>query len=56
MLSVKIDAMQLNKTLNNVVDYSDGFLKGIDMKSIEFNNEVANFTHAALNKYIDSQD
>ena len=55
MINVKIDAMQLNKTLNNVVDYSDGFLKGIDMKSIEFNNEVANFTHAALNKYIDSQ-
>jgi hypothetical protein len=55
MINVKIDAMQLNKTLNNVVDYSEGFLKGIDMKSIEFNNEVANFTHAALNKYIDSQ-
>ena len=55
MINVKIDAMQLNKTLNNVVDYSNGFLKGIDMKSIEFNNEVANFTHAALNKYIDSQ-
>jgi hypothetical protein len=55
MINVKINAMQLNKTLNNVVDYSEGFLKGIDMKSIEFNNEVANFTHAALNKYIDSQ-
>tara|TARA_R110000868_G_scaffold278392_1_gene538236 strand:+ start:68 stop:739 length:672 start_codon:yes stop_codon:yes gene_type:complete len=55
MINVKINAMQLNKTLNNVVDYSEGFLKGIDMKSIEFNNEVANFTHATLNKYIDSQ-
>ena len=55
MLSVKIDSMQLNKTLNNVVGYSDGFLKGIDMKKIEFNKEVANFTSAALGKYIDAQ-
>jgi hypothetical protein len=55
MINVKIDAMQVNKTLNNIIEYSDGFLKGIDMKKIEFNNEVANFTSAALGKYIDAQ-
>jgi hypothetical protein len=55
MIKVKINQTQLNTTLKNIVEYSDGFLKGIDMKKIEFNNEVANFTSAALGKYIDSQ-
>jgi hypothetical protein len=55
MLTVKVNAMQLNRTLKNVVEYSDGFLKGIDMKKIEFNNEIADFTSIALNKYIDAQ-
>jgi hypothetical protein len=55
MIDIKVNAIELNKTLKNVVDYSDGFLKGIDMKTIEFNNEVANFTSAALGKYIDAQ-
>jgi len=55
MLNIKINAMELNRTLKNVIEYSDGFLKGIDMKKIDFNNEVADFTSAALNKYIDAQ-
>ena len=55
MIKVKINNAQLDKTLKNIVEYSDGFLKGIDMKKIDFNNEVANFTSVALGKYIDAQ-
>ena len=55
MIKVKINNAQLDKTLKNVVEYSDGFFKGIDMKKIDFNNEVANFTSVALGKYIDAQ-
>ena len=36
MIKVKINNAQLDKTLKNVVEYSDGFLKGIDMKKIDF--------------------
>jgi len=32
MIKVKINQTQLNTTLKNIVEYSDGFLKGIDMK------------------------
>lgn len=55
MIKVKINNAQLDKTLKNIVEYSDGFLKGVDMKRIDFNNEVANFTSTALGKYIDAQ-
>lgn len=55
MLEVKVDNIQFKKTLKNVIDYSEGFLDGIDMKRTDFNNELANFTSEALKRYIDAQ-
>lgn len=55
MLEVKVDNVQFKKTLKNVVEYSEGFFDGIDMKKTDFNNELANFTSEALKKYIDAQ-
>ena len=55
MLEVKVDNVQFKKTLKNVIEYSEGFFDGIDMKRTDFNNELANFTSEALKKYIDAQ-
>lgn len=55
MLRVKFDTKQINKILNNTVSYSYGFLQGIDMTQITFNELLGEYTVDALNKYIDSQ-
>ena len=55
MLETKVDNLQFKKTLKNVIEYSEGFIDGIDMKRTDFNNELANFTSEALKKYIDAQ-
>jgi len=55
MISAKINAMHFNKILKNTVKYSEGFMNGINLKRMEFNYQLANFTSIALGKYIDSQ-
>lgn len=55
MLHVRIDSKQVNSILGNAVKYSYGFLDGIDMEQIAFNQRLADFTIDALNKYVDSQ-
>ena len=55
MISAKINAMHFNKILKNTVKYSEGFMDGINLKRMEFNYQLANFTSIALGKYIDSQ-
>lgn len=54
MLSVKIDSKQINSILTNSVKYSYGFLDGIEMDQILFNQKLGEFTVDALNKFIDS--
>jgi hypothetical protein len=44
----------LNSILNNAVSYSYGFLDGVDIEQIVFNQELAKYTIEALNKFIDS--
>lgn len=55
MFKTRMDSKQLNATLNNAVSYSYGFLEGIDLGQIEFNQRLGLFTVEALGKYIDSQ-
>lgn len=55
MFTVKFDGRKMSKTLKNSIKYSEGFLDGVDIKSIDFNNQLADFTSLALKKYIDSQ-
>lgn len=45
----------MNKILNNAVEYSLGFLQGIEMSKIEFNRMLAGYTTEALGEYIDSK-
>lgn len=55
MLRVRYDSKDLNRILNNAVSYSYGFLEGVDMQQIVFNQYLAEYTLDALNKYIDVQ-
>lgn len=55
MLSAKIDLSQLNTTLNNAVQYSFGFLDGIQQQRLSFNRFLGGYTAEALNKYIDAK-
>jgi hypothetical protein len=54
-MAVTMNAMHFNRVLSNAVQYSQGFLDGVGLKTIEFNHELAIFTSNALKKYIDSQ-
>lgn len=55
MITVKFDNKQSSKILNNTLQYSLGFLDGIEMNKIVFNNKLAQYTKNALEKYIDTK-
>ena len=55
LLRVKIDSKEINKVMGNAISYSYGFLDGIELDQILFNERLADFTVEALNKYIDSR-
>ena len=55
MLRVRMESRELNKILNNTVSYSYGFLNGVDMNQITFNQRLGEFTESALGKYIDAK-
>jgi hypothetical protein len=55
VLYSRIDSKQINSILTNTVKYSYGFLDGVDMDQILFNQKLGEFTVDALNNYIDSQ-
>lgn len=45
----------LAKTLNDTVNYSRGFLDGIEMNRLQFNRILGGYTAEALGEYIDSK-
>ena len=55
MFRVKIDTLELNRILKNSVDYSTGYLTGIQETKNTFYKELAECVIDTLNKYIDSQ-
>lgn len=55
MLSVKFDNSETKKILTNAVDYSYGFLDGIDIEKIHFNKMLGGYAAEALGKYIDAK-
>lgn len=54
LLRVRIDSKEVNRKLNNAVSFSYGFLDGIDLEQIVFNQMLGEYTVDALNNYIDS--
>lgn len=55
MLRVKIDSKQINRVLENALSYSYGFLDGIEVDQILFNQRLGEYTVEALGLYIDAQ-
>ena len=55
MFRVKINNKDLNKKLNNVVKYSNGFVDGIEIQKIILMNRLAEYVVDVLEKYIDAQ-
>lgn len=55
MLRVKVDSKKVNKTLENAVSFSYGFLDGIEIDQILFNKKLGEYVEQALGLYIDSE-
>jgi hypothetical protein len=55
VLYAKFDSKEINRVLGNTVSYSYGFLEGIDMDQIWFNQKLGEFTVEAFGKYMDSR-
>jgi hypothetical protein len=55
LFRVKINNKDLNKKLNNVVKYSNGFVDGIEIQKIILMNRLAEYVVDVLEKYIDAQ-
>lgn len=55
LFRVKINNKDLNKKLNNVVKYSNGFVDGIEINKIILMNRLGEYVVDALGKYIDAQ-
>lgn len=55
LFHVRYDSKEINRILGNSVQFSYGFLDGIDMQQIVFNQQLGEYTVDALGKYIDSQ-
>lgn len=55
MISIKFDTREFNKVLNNSIEYSKGFLEGINLSKLSFNRVLGGYTVEALGEYIDSK-
>jgi hypothetical protein len=55
LFRVKINNKDLNKKLNNLVKYSNGFVDGIEIQKIVLMNRLAEYVVELLEKYIDAQ-
>ena len=55
MINMKINSKDLNKKLNNVIGYSNGFFDGVEIERLHFNRILGGYTAEALGHYIDSK-
>lgn len=55
MYTARFDSKEVNRILDNAVSYSYGFLEGIEVDQILFNQTLAEYTVEGLKLYIDSQ-
>ena len=55
LFRVKINNKDLNKKLNNVVKYSNGFVDGVEINKIILMNRLGEYVVDVLGKYIDAQ-
>jgi hypothetical protein len=55
LMLVKFDSSDIDRRLKNSVDYSYGFLDGVEMDKVNFMRFLGGFVAEGLNKYIDSK-
>lgn len=55
MISAKFDTKDFSSKMINLDQYSKGFLNGININRINFNNQLAMLTKEALEKFIDAR-
>jgi len=55
LISVRINSTGFSKKIEDSIDYSRGFLQGVNMEKITFMRFLAGYTREALYKYIDSR-
>lgn len=55
MIQARFDTTKFNKIMNNISQYSYGFIDGIEKNAIVFNIKLAELTEEALKKYIDTR-
>ena len=55
LILVKFDSSDIDRRLKNSVDYSYGFLDGVEMDKVNFMRFLGGFVAEGLNKYIDSK-
>lgn len=55
MINVKFDTINFNKVMNNAIEYSKGFIEGVEVSKLTFNRILGGYTVEALGEYIDSK-
>jgi hypothetical protein len=55
MTRARFDTREFERTFKNILDYSNGFLKGAEVNRKTFNDELGEYTTEALSKFIDSK-
>jgi hypothetical protein len=55
MIKSTINSTNLNQILKNAIEYSDGFIEGVEMEKIEFHRILGGYATEALGKYIDAK-
>jgi hypothetical protein len=51
---IKTDMTEFNKTMNQAIGYSRGFLAGVESNELSFNRQLAEVIKEAFYKYLDS--
>ena len=51
---IKIDMKEFNKAMNEVIEYTEGFLAGAEQNEMQFNQQLAEVIKEAFYKYLDS--
>lgn len=55
MLSVKYSTLDFDRKMRNMINYSNGFLNGVQLGKTKFNAILAEYTIKALYKFIDAK-
>lgn len=55
MITARIESTDFKKVFNNTIQYTEGFIQGINLNRLEFNRVLGGYTAEALGMYIDSK-